>query len=338
MRIIQKAKVLVNIRRKYVKCMERCHDYLSKGVYRINSSLTVVYNIDVVDKEQDVQNFLFSDSIKRNVLLNYFAKLFTSKIRSNGKKFAGQLVIISTNERDYKVFDYDTSTLITIFDSTSIATEIFLKRKKWAEYFPVINFELVSTGDAIREKILEKRSFDHNDVFKRIIKDYVAYFDMIICERGYINENNLNYIDLFKKDFAMNDLSLDSMLKQYQPKRCFTHGDLWASNIIVTDEAHYYIDFENVDLRVFYFDIFMYMFSEEIIFRNSFLLFCYFHGTFDSEMQSLFEAVGECYCKNNRELYFIYFLLSLYSERWKGTQSNDTTQKVRNILKKYLGG
>ena len=99
---------------------------------------------------------------------------------------------------------------------------------------------------------------------------------------------------------------------------------------------NYYVDFENVGERVFFFDIFMYMFSEEMILGNECLLSQYFKGEFDVEISEIFAVVGEEYKKENKTTYFIYFLYFLYAERWKGTQSDDTTQKVKGIIERYL--
>ena len=317
--------------------MNRCQNYIISGIYRMNPSLTIIYNNTSTVERGEIQQYLFGNQSESNYIFKILTKLVFRYVRNNGERFSGQVITISTNEKDYKVFDYSSSTLLTVFDSPTSLKDVYTKRMKWGEHFPVIESELIGDDNALQEVIFYNVPFNHLEMFSTVVNDYITYFEKACFDISYITEDDLKLFNRFRVDFDISCCFEREQLVEKKIKRCITHGDLWCSNILSDNILHYYIDFENVGLRVFYYDIIMYMFSEELILCNSQLLSKYFDGSYDCIMEQLFNAAGEVYYKESKDLYFLTFLYTLYSDRWKGTQSSDTTIKVKKIIAKYLG-
>lgn len=100
---------------------------------------------------------------------------------------------------------------------------------------------------------------------------------------------------------------------------CPQHGDLSSENLIYGKSngrtGYWWIDWEHIKDRVFYYDIFFYIQHSAFYFNNKSILQEFLCGEYDLILNDLFSHFGHTYIPERRKEYFCVFLIAFFSER-----------------------
>ena len=275
-------------------------DYLVSGVYRWNSSATVLYSIK--DKEQIssiVGDFFVNIHNTNNCFRHLFTFLCLFRIKNTTKLFNGQFLTISSSSREYRLFDLNEKRLLTVFLDSERGKQIIEKRIYWKMYIPTVPFE-IKDDCKIFEPLVEKKSFISQYIFKELLSIYINYFKKIT------NSFDFSWCDYNNEEKPNGTMHLPCVI---------THGDLWRSNIIYDGDQVFIIDFEHSKRRLFYYDLFTYMLMDYAMFSDSSIWNDYLKGNFDDFFAKAFSIFGIDYITKNRRNYFSVFIRLFLLER-----------------------
>lgn len=223
-------------------------------------------------------------------------------ISGKEKIFKGNILLITSNDCGVKIFN-DTKVL-SYFYNKSEKERILVNKEKISKIFRV-NDIIFEDDNYIIERRLACLSYDKLDGLYFIFKSYINYF------------NDIN--EKITKDF-----------------KCLQHCDLWSGNLIF-DEKFYLIDFENVEIEYFLYDIFMYIYSEFYINNDKTLLVQYFKGYFDEYLRKYFDSLNIKYNKNRRVHYFNEFASTFLKNKFfKYSKYRRFKQFIKIHINKFI--
>lgn len=113
---------------------------------------------------------------------------------------------------------------------------------------------------------------------------------------------------------------------------CLQHGDLSADNIIYGKadghECCWWIDWEHLQERVFFYDVFFYILNTAVADQNYVPTEEFLAGCYDEYLEQLFNAAGYVYEASKRRDYFTIFAIDFVQERlWQ--------EGIQNAIKVY---
>jgi thiamine kinase-like enzyme len=156
---------------------------------------------------------------------------------------------------------------------------------------------------------MTKQSVNAEKKFLFLLESYINALPRISKHIRPLNKEDASLLKEFCEMMQIQELyhTLISMINSDSFVHTITHGDATFLNIIYDGKDFYYIDFENVGTRIFFFDIFffLYIYSENFDFS---LLENYFAGFYDEKFCSLFNTLALDFKPENRLLYFLVFL------------------------------
>lgn len=293
-------------------------DFISPGVFKVCATQKTAYNPKAkFIFTEDKYNFTYVLSKKHNgidkttklsnkiISLSYFYKKNSPAII-----FEGNAILISSNGNELRFIDFKKSVLCTRYNSILRYRRILELRNIWSKYFntiPIIekNENLLYTI----EDFVKKRPIYAEEKLIFILKSNVASMPKIPKHIASFTQNDYNSIKYFVK--RLNIFELYDQLIQTIKTDCsihtMTHGDATFLNVIYDGNDFYFIDFENVATRVFFFDplYFIYFYSCNVDFS---LINNYLSGMYDSLFSEVFRAVGLDFNKSGRCLYILCFL------------------------------
>lgn len=310
-------------------------DLLMNGIYRINKSQTQIYEIGYKRFASFEAQYQYG-SIKANntkkqrilTLINHLLCKKSFKVQTKDKIFEGQLLCITTMNNNIKVFDTEKRKLISVYEDESFFNRLVDNRNYWSQYFRVPDY-VVKRGkyNIIEEDILQKKNFNSCDILPLLIDDYIQYFNKVELSKDIIIDGDK--LNKFCQLISINEEEFLSYLNSSEYRECVVHGDLWRSNIIYTGEKWFYIDFENVGTRVFYYDILLYIYIDWILGDES-LMERFFNGELDNLFSSLYSGINMNYDPSKKRVMFITFLYFFYLEFWQG--KNNVDNKLVELL------
>ncbi len=314
------------------KLILKLNDYLISGKYSATPTYDCIYNLD---RKNNFGKLTFSSHNKQtalgNSIINCFNCFFTYSVENGSKSFRGTEIITSSSLTEYKIFDFEQQKVLTIYHSLEKLKRIQENKIKFRDLFPmpitiIINEDKLYTI----EELIPHQEFTSNESFLFLLNKI-----SLVVKTKYIKTapNTGEYKkarDLFAKRFGKSKL-LDSSIGEI---RCITHGDLWSSNVIYDGKTYYVTDFERAGERYFLFDIFTFMFTEWLLKEDSQLLDSYFSGDYDKQLKNIFQYVNVYYNEENKQEYFLAFIVSITYERWQEYYGID--QRIKKLLTHYI--
>jgi hypothetical protein len=311
------------------------HNVLEKmkpGIYKYNNSCTMLSNIRYKAEAQELSMSLFGTKISvYNPFRTAFSRLYTKIVLSMNSKSEFTILLITSSGREYKLFDTENLLIMTIYKNKERLNKIVLNRKFWGENFRIIPFTVNNKEQIICEKLFDKEYCDSEIMFKHILNDYMYYFSRIKCDVNL--DLDLMELNMFcQKIGKIKDFQLltENLVGR---KTCIVHGDLWRSNIINNGGKLYYLDFEAVGKRIFYYDLLYYIIHDFIVMNDSILLRNYMGGKYDSDFEKLFNIVGIQYCAEYKIIYLELICYFIYYEKWHNSNYEDNINKIIKTLK-----
>ena len=139
-------------------------------------------------------------------------------------------------------------------------------------------------------------------------------------------QKKINEVLTYKYEDNRFETILDQISGQISPEvmndnitLCMQHGDLSSENLIYGESNHrvgyWWIDWEHVKERVFYYDVFFYIQHSAFYCNNDIILEEFLSGNFDSILSDLFLHFGHTYIPERRKEYFCVFIIVFLMER-----------------------
>ncbi len=311
--------------------------YIQNGLYCVNQSFTVLYSKKMIKRAFDEEKYLFTTITDGyNMYRKIFSKIFVFPVISIVKKSDASVILLSTQNDYVKIFDYNNNIIVNCYNDNFTLRRDISNKIKWSEYFKVVPFEIDNNDCVLIEQLILKKDIELEKMFFKIIKKY-AENDRLVKTKITGNTS-----DLIKQLMALSKwLKLD-MLQETERylsnNNCFslTHGDLWSSNLLYDGSEVYFIDFEYVGYRFFFYDIFCFMFSEALLRNNGILLRQYFNNVFDEFFITFFSLYEQKFDTNYKKAYFNVFLTIYFMERWGASAESNFFEKIQQIINVYM--
>ena len=310
--------------------------YLEAGLYKYNHTVNALYRSEhesIYSKE--LRDKLFAQqSSSTNVFRNIYSSLYRAFIHGIKKSFSGQLMVISTSEKEYKFFDFKQKRLLTLYTDGNRFSSILKNRIQWSKFFAVPTFDYDEEKREISESLLDSDVFNYDKTVDRLV-DELSLSHFSIFSNYRVNNSFENYaVESFLSEIGRSNYLED--LLGFISSDCFrttlSHGDLWRSNLLWSNEVLYYLDYEMIGNRVFFYDLFTFIFSEAYFLNNIEALKKYVLGKYDLIFEKLFRHAGVKYCGENRNTYLYVFLYLYYQERWSRVEHKEVLDKLSSIL------
>ena len=298
------------------KIIKYISDYLINGVYE-NSVAFDLIKTKGKPSQLSVSTFSSYKNISKfsKLLILVYNKVHCYHVKSDQKekKFNGTELIISSSLSEYKIFDFRNKLVLTIYSSLEKLRMIEENKQKLSIAYKVPFTYMLNEGQSYMvEELVIHKAFKVEDAF-RFICESIRIFTMVQKESKELREYDFkDSWGNFKKIFGYSrllDEDVSSMV-------CYTHGDMWSSNIIYNGECYYATDFEHVGVRYFLYDFFFFIFTEWHLKKNDNLINNYFLGGYDAYLNDIFMQAGTIYSFNKKQQYFLFFLVSIMSDRW----------------------
>lgn len=328
-------------RKKVVKALS---SYLKDGRYNGDSRAKTFWLADNPFNQDFCVN-----NLKRCIHKSFFKRwLLKMRIKSKAKKYDGEIIVLGNTS----VFDRPASVKIFNLEKREVATLYFDESKMKRD----IDAQNCFKGVLPLVPLLSC-DFDNKFVIERLISGdgpsrseeerYLKLFsDVCACYTNYYKSTQtcqtVSVGDLIAeaeeknaKDSAVMR-SIISALKGLENEIIdlrLIHGDLTYSNMLITEESLYFIDFEHFGYYSFYYDLFWLMQNEYVYEGSSELLRAYFTGEIDDLFEALFDSVGQCFNPDKRGIYYCLFLVQMYNKR---VFDNKSKSAVFDYVKKII--
>lgn len=328
---IHLAIIRINRNRKVVKTLSK---FLEPGIYRNNVSFDIIHrlgeprNLDMHTYSSHRHLSFIANQIIR--LINLFA---VYRVRNGKKEFEGTVLIITSSQSEYKLFDFDRNQVLTVFSSLDKMKKLANNKNAFIESFNVPKTLVFNEMESlVVEELIQHHPFLANNAFESLCQCLCKQLEKqtyhLLSESEYKEK-----INSFSGRFGYSPL-LNNNLGRIVT---LTHGDLWSSNVIYGGRDYFLTDYERVGERYFLFDFFCYMFTEWQLNSNSIIVDDYYAGHYDEFLKMMFKVVGVDFDVNQRQVYLLAFLVSIFFERWKLHFDNDDIIKlfINTYITKY---
>lgn len=320
-RIKRLCSLLKQYRTQADDAMERYADFLEPGLWKSSADLVFLYKKDYEKKQKHEESFLKHKSPEflnldgtERLSRRLFAKFYRFHKRAPASSGAGgQLLSFTSRGRTVKVIDSKNNTFLTVYQERSDLEDYLRKREIWAKTgcFPVPPvLEVNLPKKYVKEAFLQKDLFSPEDAFAQVLTDYKRFFESVGKEsaRGVLPEDDAKRIMDSAEAFEMPELGRRALsyLQSEEYRINLSHGDVNPPNLIYSGGKYYYIDFETVGQRYFFYDILYYMAKSFADFGSD-LLQDYLKGEYDESFAYFFTLNGCHYRSEDRFVYLFVF-------------------------------
>ena len=331
--LLKRIKNNLLVFRRLVNLPQSVYTFLEGGTYRYNEPCTLLYNVKYRKETSSLLENLFE---KKNPNNNYFRKLFAilyrKQVNEKNSIYKGSVLLMTSSGQEFKVFDFKYKKVLTVFNEGEKCQRVFNNREIWSKCFKTVEFELFKNKKAIEEKMITRVPCVSTKLFTLILEDYSKYLpEAKHYPSGAYEKDDLLY---FCKSIGRESdfMKLDEYINSEEYVLCMAHGDLWYSNVMMTEEGMYYLDFENICPRIFYYDLIFFIVGDFLFLRNDALLTAYRNGDYDQAFDALFNAVGLKYNPGVKTFYIEIVFFLLYLEKWKNTELESNVKLVTKVL------
>lgn len=342
-------------KKKIVNNFVKCSKYLVNGRYRFDETLNYIY-LDSENIKQNASNMLSNGTLvsqhKKSVpkyIIGYILGwIFYGEFKINNKEekdfqYKGDIFLPSNDGGEFKVFDLVNEYAISIFFDKYRYDRTIDNYKELNAYFAMPSIISMDPHNLIIiEELIDYKAnalwddSDYSYVIQDIFDSTIKYFDMASGKSEYILKTPMQILEeLPKDDIIVSYLNnnIDPSLKSMKFPFIKLHGDMWESNILIenTTRKINYIDFEDSERLILFYDIFYMIWTIFIDYNNLTYIERFLTGEYDNYFNNIFLRFNIEYKKEYKRDYFNIFLLLYFKSRW--IDASEINKE--NILNKY---
>ncbi len=302
--------------------------YLATGKFRNSLHCDYIYE---VSHKRHFDNITFASSsyqhpiAKRVIAFITWIIVYKNRAKEN---FGGTEIIISSSGQEYKIFNIDRSSVLTLFSDINKMLCVVSNKNHFKDYFYVAQtLEVVREKKFIVEEFISQKIFDKEEAFRCLAKQYAVYARNFPSFKDDDADENCRF---FAQRFGKSDL-LD-LVKEFP--MILSHGDLWKSNVMYDGFWYYITDFESVKPRFVLYDLFCFIFTEYVLYDDMTMILYYFQGKYDDLFSDVLLSVNIVFDREKRGLYLLAYLVTVLSERWKTFVAVDC--KISKVIKEFI--
>lgn len=256
-------------------------------------------------------------------------------------EFNGELVML-THKNDIKIFDFANNLVRTFFTSSE-----YERRKEnyhlFKNYFNMTVTHLDDDASAITEKLITfkpYRKWEKKEVEKlfRIIFDSYIEFGKSKRKKRRLYKNEKEIIYHYKIKIGDDELIqlIENYLNAYDLGNSFqlvkAHGDFTTNNVLLNEEAYFFINWKSSLEYIFFYDIYNLLFVDYLHTDDNRLLNYYLAGHLDEYLLELFDFYGIKYDADKRIAYLLIFIC----ERITQYEYNKNPAHINQCITRYL--
>ena len=241
--------------------------FLKNGIYSGDSRAKVFW----LKKNPQNQSFCF-EHLKRRLPASLVKKiLFQRTMNTKNKLYDGEIIVFGNTTSDdipasVKIFHLKRQEVVTIYNDHTKMQNDLQAYEYFQDKLPLVPMLLQEPDQKfIKEKLISSRSIDqlneqeYASLFEKVVNCYVQYFQReAIGETTTIAALLNEGIGKGIEDAIPYRVVLELQnVKQKEVQLKILHGDFTYSNLLVDQEACYFIDFEHFGKYCFYYDIFI---------------------------------------------------------------------------------
>lgn len=310
--------------------------YIQNGLYRVNQSFTVLYSTKVMKRVFDEEKYLF-DTItdECNMYRKIFSQIAVFPVVSLRKRANANIILLSTQNDYVKLFDYDKNMVINCYNNNFALERDISNKIKWSEYFKVVPFKIDRNECTLIEQLIQKRDIEPEKMFLKVIKEYAENDKLVKTKVVRDTSYMIEKLTILSNWLKMEMIQETELYLSNNSCYSLTHGDLWNSNLLFDGSEVYFIDFECLEYRFFFYDIFCFMFSEALLRSNETLLRKYFNNVFDEFFIIYFSLYEQKFNTDYKMVYFNVFLITYFMERWESSSEGAFYKEIQQIINVY---
>ena len=260
--------------------------------------------------------------------------------KKNKDKHYSALYVANNDDpkREVKLFDRDNGLVkIICVDRTSYQNAIALRDRLGHSFDLVPLAECCEESNVIIERMVFAAKRPEESVALRSIADSISRQSVrnTVCASEIIEETEKRYSQYPELE---NVVERVRVLKDREIAVCVQHGDLSSDNLIYgrvdENEGFYWIDWEHVGDRPFFYDYFFYILNSAIQNGNMQPYEAYLRDP--TTTARLFDAFGCAYDDALRKAWFLIFFLVFFLERLLPVGSVSAFGKYYHFIGKML--
>jgi len=257
----------------------------------------------------------YSKSILRELLDYIFVR--DMKVPINKLNISSNYEIIMISRKNgIKLFDLYNRIVLNLLGKTQFK-QLYENYILFHKYFNMTYIDFDFDNFIVKERLIEfesYRTWRNSTMFQLIDHIFILYLNYIqvASQTDPRIETTKKIIESFNN--KIKSKQLQSLISEYIPIKKYndtwiqlkSHGDFAINNILFTGEDFFFIDWEDADEYLFFYDIFNLLFTEYIYDRDKDLLINFFAGRYDKYLKKLFVFNNT---KFNQELKMYYLIL-----------------------------
>lgn len=338
-------------RKEIKKLMTSKSNFLLPGIYTIfgGAGKRIVFIKDDVTLAFIEKNMthLVRENANEELTPSFFKQLISliSKINFKNEyvgnlEFNGQLFML-TRSKDLKIFDLSEQKVLTFLKNKDSYQKLHDSYRVFNDFFPMTYETFNDDEQFYIEKCLDFTPYrllsveEINGAINCIFANYKKY----IASVANVESNSVSITVLQKQLREQTDniellQKLESILHGIEDRwptiKC--HGDLNFNNILLCDDIYFFIDWEDVDDYVFFFDIINFMFVEAMITVDFTYINDFMDGKYDDYFSEMFSRFNLQYDPRMKLVYIALYI----SERIIKFDLRAQNEYIVEILEKYL--
>lgn len=331
----------------------RVSPYMMKGTYCLQDNLRTV--VRVSDKDKYLPYFrkepksksvrcliavinamnLFSNKTVRPEYMNSYAALYIAN--NNGKR--REVKLLDVVNKKVKVFFVDSKAKADYQRLNDLLGDVY--------QMPKVYDNDPTEEDSLTVSLVTKKP---NPSEAAVIEDICEAHGRLLQSIKRHPSVELSVVQLPRMNFQICDeavmliQTLESTLSDEwlwcDLPLCIQHGDLSADNIFYGEaddyQGYWWIDWEHIRERVFFYDVFFYILNTAVVDRNYVPTEEFLSGYYDEYLQKLFENAGMIYKGSERNCYFVLFAIEFVKERLWRDGIHAAIEKYQEYFNKYF--
>ena len=285
-------------------------EYLTKGIYRIDKTLSILY------KNKKQLRSLFSKTVLPKQR-NFFKSLIAAFYRNQNfvsHDISGE--IIYRSKQTTHIYNFSNLEHYIAYDDSKTFSSDVLSRKI---SYPISRPKLISCDQSkniICEQLVipSKNSRDFDILFSEFSSSFVRtplsstnqFKTPLEVLEGYRFDSSL------LKERFYSKLSLNQQFYECKLQLYYSHGDMSPGNLIYSDNNLFAVDWETNTTAPLFYDFIHYLIAYYLKTKDNSLLEKYFNGDFDLMLNKMFTVNNSCYNPSFKvEYYYLALLIRL---------------------------